>query len=54
VPKKRKSLKPSNDLSKSMSVDSLKNQKPRLSVKEVKAKVEEAKVARTPKNVAKK
>ena len=54
VPKKRKSLKPSNDLSKSMSVDSLKNQKPRLSVKEVKAKVEEAKVARTPKAVAKK
>jgi len=40
VLKKRKSLKP--DLSKSMSVDNLKTLKPRLSVKEVKAKVAKA------------
>ena len=40
VLKKRKSLKP--DLSKSMSVDNLKTLKPRLTVKEVKAKVAKA------------
>ena len=40
--KKRKSLKPANDLSKSMSDGNLKTQKPRLSVKEVKAKVAKA------------
>ena len=39
VPKKRKSMKPASVLSKSMSCDDLKTQKPRLSVKEVKEKV---------------